>query len=259
MRRIPTARGLLVLAAAAVVVASNAWTLVSNARNRSDATGGTLELTERELRLPPLVGDSTALFLGLEWDVPSADPENHRSPDWLTPAKLTELGFDCRMPMTSPDVHDHYAAVPSVPVVLVLEYEGDAWKDARRGPDRTTRLFAVDAGREAAPLRQTYRDPRRYILVRGIVGLSLQDRSFRDGTPLPEPRLRGHIETLLPERIFVPRPFCPLLQDLRGHERDSHEEAGREPRFAVKVSWGRDLEPWVEDVRLLESPSQGGR
>ena len=253
MRSIGRARGILVLAAAAVVVASNAWTLVSSTRNRSEAIGGTVELTERELRLPPLLGDSTALFLELKWDVPSTDPGEHRAPDWLTPAKLEELGFDCRMPPASPDAHDHYSAVPPVPVYLVLEYEGDAWKNARFDPDRTTRLFAVDAGREASRLRDKYRDPKRNIIVQATVRLMYQDRSFRDGKPLPEPRLRGRIETILPDGIFVPRPHCRLLQDLRGHEDGPDDRSAREPRFAVKVSWGRAYEPWVEGVRLLTS------
>jgi len=251
-------RTLLLAAAAAVVVASSAWGLVSSVRNRSEAAGGTAELTERELGLPPPLADSTVLFLDLKWDVPTSEPEGHRSPDWLTPAKLSELGFDCRVPVTAPYARDHYDAQPPASVFLVLEYEGDAWKSARRGPDRTTRLFAVNAGRDAARLREEYRDPGRRIITRAIVRPMLQDRSFRDGTPLAEPRLRGWIVNLIPDQIFVPRPFCGRLQDLRldeprGRGDEPDGGAAREPRFAVRVSWGRDYEPWVEDVRLLKS------
>jgi hypothetical protein len=251
---------ILVLAAAAVVLASNAWILVSTAHNRSESTGGTVELTERELGLPPMWGDSTAIFLDLKWNVRSGDPELSRSPDWLTLAKLGELGFDCRMPVTDPEARDRYAAVPPSPVYLVLEYEGEAWKTDPRGPEQRTRLYAVDAGLDAPRLRKMYPDPARHIVVRAVVGLRLVDRSFRDGAPFSEPRLRGSIQKLLPGHVFVPPPYSLVLQELRRRGEESEEKTGREPRFAVKISWGRDHEPWLEGVRLLTSKGlpQGG-
>lgn len=244
---------ILVLAAAALVLASNAWILVTTAHNRSEATGGTVELTEREIGLPPMWGDSTAIFLELKWDVMSEDRGHRRSPDWLTVAKLGELGFDCRMSVTDPDARGHYAMMPPAPVYLVLEYEGEAWKTAPRGPERRTRLFAVDAGLDAPRLRQKYPDSSRHIVARAVVGLTLEDRNFRDGAPLSEPRLRGWIQTLFPSRIFLPPPYSKVLQVLRRRGEDSEEGPGSEPRFAVKVSWGRDHEPWVEGLRLLTS------
>jgi len=247
---------LLVLAAAAIVVASSTGVLVLSARNRSGATGGTMELTERELRLPPRLGDSTAIFLELTWDVPSSGPESEWSPAWLTPEKLSELGFDCRVPAASPEARGHYASQPPVPAYVVLEYEGEAWKRAVRRPDRTTRLFAVDAGRDAGSLRAKYPEPSLHAIARAVIGLRLQERSRRDGAPLPEPRLRGSIEMILPDRIFVPRPHSLALQDLRPAPGDDKGSA-REPRFAVKVSWGRDHTPWVEAVRLLPAGSGG--
>jgi hypothetical protein len=244
-------RRALVLAAMALVLVSSVWVLVSSARNRSDAAGGSVELTERELRLPPALGESTVLFLTLRWDVPSSDPDDDRAPDWLTPAKLTELGLDCSMPATSPDAKAHYAAALAVPAYVVLEHEGETWKRARRSPHRTSRLFAVDAGREAAPLRETYRDPGRYVIAQAIVRVGLQDRDSRDGALLAEPRLHGWIEAVLPDQIFVPPPHCDLLQGLRGGWEAPEDEARREPRFAARISWGRSHEPWVESVRLL--------
>jgi hypothetical protein len=56
---------LFILAAAAIVVVSNAWIIISAHRNRASPAGGTAELTERELRLASRMGDSTAVFLEL--------------------------------------------------------------------------------------------------------------------------------------------------------------------------------------------------
>jgi hypothetical protein len=237
---------ILLLSAACLAVFVNAWMFVLVERNRSAATGGTAELTERELRLPGRMGDSTALFLDLVWDVPSSETESRRSPDWLTPAKLAELGFDCSVPATAPEAREHYAGMLSAAAYLVLEYGADAPEDANRRPN-ATRLFAVDAGLDAARLRERFPDPARHIILRAVVHPILREWGPR-GARLPEPLLRGRIQAVIPDSIFVPRPFCSTLQDLRGREGD---EGDREPRFAARISWGANHEPWVEDVRLL--------
>ncbi|MBI4325535.1 MAG: DUF4824 family protein [Chloroflexi bacterium] len=258
-------RALVLAAAAAVVLASNAWVLMSAKRNQADARGGAVELTERELGLPPMIGDSTAILLELKWDAYSSAPEDEkspqwlRSPEWLNVAKLTELGFDCRMPVTSPEARDHYSSLSSALVCLVLEYEGKVWKSAR--PDRRsrTRLFAVDAGRDARRLREKHTDTARYIITQGVVRLFFQERDFRDKTLLSQPRLRGQIEMVLPNQIFVPQPYNKVLQSLRGRRDRPQEQADKEPRFAVTISWGANYEPWVQGVRLLPATDAGAK
>ena len=256
-------RALVLAAAAAVVLASNAWVLISARRNQTDARGGAVELTERELRLPPMIGDSTAILLELKWDAYSSAPEDEKSPqwlrlpEWLNAAKLAELGFDCSWPVTNPDARDHYSSLPSALVYLVLEYEGEVWKSAR--PDRRSksRLFAVDAGRDARRLREKHTDTARYIITRGVVKLFFQERDFRDETPLAQPRLRGRIETVLPHQIFVPPPHNKALLSLRRRGDRPQEQDDKEPRYAVAVSWGHDYEPWVRGVRLLPATDAG--
>ena len=77
-------RRALVLTAAAVVLATNAWTLIAAWRNRTDSGGGTLELTERELRLVAVPWESTVTQLNLNWDVLSDTPADRRGPAaWL--------------------------------------------------------------------------------------------------------------------------------------------------------------------------------
>ncbi len=249
-------RTLLMLAAAAVVLVSNGWAVFSSLHNRRAAEGGRVELTERELRLPPMIGDSTALALELNfWRGDPEDRRGDRFPGWLDAAKLAELGFDCSVPVTSPHARDHYSASRNALVYLVLEFDGEtARRFLRERADRSphpleTRLFVVDAGKDPRSLRQKYPDPARFIITRGVVMLELRERGGPDDRLLPQPRLVGWISTLAVSHVFVPTPESRLLQPLR-HRPDEPEEH-REPRFAATVCWGKNYLPWIESVRLL--------
>jgi len=245
----------MVFAAVAVVLASNVWGLHLAKRNRADASGGTVELTERELALAPVIGDSTAMLLELNWRVPSSDRDVGRSPDWLTDAKLTELGFDCHVDLTSPGAREFYSAATTTPVYVVLECEDEARQAAGRDVVPATRLCAIDAGRAASQLRKKYPDRWRYIIAVGVVGLLYEDRNRWEGTPLAQPRLRGRIERILPDRIFVPQPYNKALQALRGRDDRTEKASEMRPRFAATMSWGSRYEPWVQNVRILSAAS----
>ena len=243
-------RRVLLLTAAVVVLAANAWTLIATWRNRGGPSGGTMELTARELRLVEVDWESTATSLGLRWDVVSDAPGD--TPPWLDATKLGELGFDCTVPVGSPNAKEHYLSLPSALVFLVLEYEGEAWRQARRGdPEPETRLFVVDAGRDARRLRDKFADTRRYVITRGVVRLSYQERD--NGNRLATPRLQGRIQSVLPSQIFVPQPYGRRLEGFRHRGRGPRtpEPPEGEPRFAVTVSWGSNYEPWVHGVRPL--------
>ena len=253
-------RRALIWIAAGVVVVANAWALLAAWQNRRDPRGGTVELTERELRLVPMPGESTVTLLGLEWDVLSDKPQDKGPPHWLDEKKLAELGFDCAMPVTSPIARQHYGSMSAAPVFLVLEYQGGAWRQAQAQRKTTTRLFVVDAGREARRLRERYPEPARHILARGVVRPFLQEREGPDDTPLAVPRLRGWVQTVLPDQVFVPLPHSRVLAKFRSNDLSGREEPEREPRFAVTVSWGSNYEPWVSAVRPLtpEAPRGNG-
>jgi hypothetical protein len=250
-------RRTLILATVGVVLVANAWVLIAARQNRREPRGGTVELTERELRLAPMLGESTVTLLNLAWDVLSEKPRDQGPPAWLDGKKLAELGFDCAIPVTSPTARRHYGSMSARPVFLVLEYEGDAWQQAHAQRKTTTRLFIVDAGRDARNLRQRYPDTARHILARGVVRPFLQDREGPADTLLAVPRLRGWVQ-VLPGQIFVPRPHSRLLEKFQSHDLSGREEAEREPRFAVTVSWGANHEPWVTAVRqlALETPAK---
>jgi len=244
-------RRALLWTAVGVVLLANAWVLIAAWRNRREPRGGTVELTERELRLAPMLGESTVTLLNLEWAVRSESSRDQGPPAWLEEKKLAELGFDCTIPVTSPIARQHYNSLSAAPVLLVLEYEGEAGRQAQAQRKTTTRLFVVDAGREARPLRERYPDTSRHILARGLVRPFLQDREGPDDKPLAVPRLRGRVLTLLPGQIFVPRPHSRLLRQFQTADLSDREEAEREPRFAVTVSWGSNYEPWITAVRQL--------
>jgi hypothetical protein len=237
--------------AAGAVLLANAWVVTTAWQNRRDPLGGTVELTERELHLLAMPGESTVTILRFEWDVPSDKPRGKGPPPWLDGKKLVELGFDCAIPVTSPIAQQHYGSMSAAPVFLVLEYQGEAWRAAGAQRKTTTRLFVVNAARDARRLRQQYPDTARYFVVRGLVRPFLQVREEPDGELLPMPRLGGWVQTLLPGEIFVPRPQNGLLAEYVGHDLSGREEPDGEPRFAVTVAWGSSYEPWVVAVRRL--------
>ena len=244
-------RRTLVVLAAVVVAGTNGWILVSAWGNRSEARGGAIQLTERELRLPFAMGESTVLWLELEWDSLSVSPDHRRMPKWLDAAKLQQLGFDCQVALTDPGAGRHYRSLRAAMVYFVFEFEGDAWKEAPADRKRQTRLFVVDAGRVPERLRETYSDSTRYVVMRGLVSVVFQSRGS-DGKPLTEPRLSGRIGTVFPEQIFVSRPHVELLADLRERLGPTRDQADGKPRYVAAVSWGRNYEPWVSGVERIE-------
>ena len=213
-----------VLAATAVLVAANAWTVLAVFQNRRDERGGRVELSERELRLPRESGESTAIFLELTWRTSADSPDHRDAASWLDTAKLSELGFDCSVPATQPDARDHYRSQLTALVFLVLELQGQAGEQT--SPDKVlrTRLITVDAGRDPVRLREKFPDTTRHLLTRGLVRLVWRDRAERNGEPLVQPRVEGRIAAVLPGQIFVPPRYSKALAELRRRnppERDS--------------------------------------
>jgi len=235
--------------AAILIVLANAWALVSVWLNRADAPGGTVELTERELRLERVSDESTVLFLEIEWDTLHSTFRGRRDPDWLDAAKMAELGFPPQ-PTLAPtnDEHHRYRRY-TAPVYAVLEFEGEAWRQAPSDRRQSTRLFAIDAGRDPQVLRERYPDPIRHIISPALIQSFLERRTSPEGERL-QPRLRGSLRHLLPPRIFISRPHCSVLANLPERDRDFDQQPAGDPRFTAIVSWGTDYAPWLREVRL---------
>jgi hypothetical protein len=249
-----------VLLAAALVVTANAFVLVRVAHNRSGAPAAALELTERELRLVRPQRESTALFLQLAWEPASGRSKFEDGPGWFDKAKLGELGYDCRPPLSDPQAVARYRLMPAKEAFAVLEYNPDLSADA--GPDRATwsRLLAVDVGRDLALLRSKYPDARRFLIAPCLVRLLYQTK-YDPNTrrEVPGAYLRGIIAQVLVGEISVPPSLRSVFESLsqNTHEYFLTPEARlRGPRYSAVLCYGKDNEPWLESGRLLASPQR---
>ncbi len=239
-----------VLAIAWVLIVG-AITLVGVARNRAGEPEADVVLTERELPIPGWTREEdTGLSLRIAWTGPVG--RTGEDATWLDRAKLEGLGFDCRYPVEAKSAEEHYAHALPRDVVLVLEYDGDAWKrwiDARErnareqspSPSERTdplafekrvtelfatvdaaresasRLFVVDAGLDAAELRRRYPDRSRYVLARGVVRIAAETAG---GEKLATPaHLVGRAMILLVDAVQVPLGRRALLDSLVASDR----------------------------------------
>lgn len=249
----------LVLAAGLLIVASNLVALYLTGQNRVEASGGVVELTENELELAPVVGDSTVVLLELKWRVPLGDRRFWNSPEWFTVERLAELGFDCHVPATDPGAREFYRAMLPVPACVVLDVKGVPPRDESNGRSGKG-VVAIDVGRDASRLRDKYKDFTRYIIASGVVSLAFDDGPDSDGGSRRPPRIRGRINQVVPELIFVPHSHSAALLSLRSRSDSREDSSNREPRYAVTVSWGTHGEPWVRQVRMLSGAMpEGGK
>ncbi len=245
-------RRLCILGALLVIVVANGWGVWQSIRNKTEPRGGTLQLTERELPLETVAFDSSVTLLRLEWRTERAGDRRFGPAAWLDGSKLAELGFDCSVPLDSPQAPRHYSSTPARRAFLVLEHQSSAVPDpAARGKDGTG-LVVIDADQSAGRLRERYADPAKHSICRGVVRIALR-RHDADGGLLSAPRLEGWIAGLTPSQISVSQPLNgPLARFRRTSEETGKTPAG-EPRFSARVRWGKNYEPWVENVRTLSA------
>ena len=248
--------------AAAVVVFFNLATLAAVWVNRSGEPEAVLQLTERELSLPPREAENTALALQLEW----VDTELLRpGPGWFDRRKLDEIGFDCSLPLT-PENRAHYSSMPPRATYAVLEYEGEAWqrylseprvapptperfpvRHAEREPSlriHRSHLVLVDAGNDPAALRARYTDRRRHVVLPATAVLVVQDENGSLS-------IEGRVTMILPSQVNVTRDQRRLLETLQTERRagvTGLDRAAAEPRYRATVKWGSSFEPWLADV-----------
>ena len=244
---------LSLISAAALVLLTDIFVLIGVSRNRSSTTEE-IELTERELPLQAPGEDNTGVSLrlsqigatGFAWS-PSAE-----NAGWFDQAKLAEVGFDVRMPLTDPAAEIRYRNVLPRDAFTVLEYGGPAWEDwvnhqaevPNWNPRDQTHLIAIDAGRDPIALRRKYPDFRKHLVVRAVVALVYQTTWDPNTHQRVLPKfLRGEIQTVTPNEIHVPLPEAPTLSGLPADR--------RMPRYAVTLRYGTHYEPWVVKVRRM--------
>jgi hypothetical protein len=271
-----------VLVAVLLLVSTNALVLSGVAYNRAGGPLASIELTERELTLERSRGaleENSATVLALHWQVPGADKPpvylyaTSDSPDWLDEAKLFELGIDPEQWQGEQRGYSARMGLFTREVVLVLEYNGEAYRQtvalaerkvarlremAAESPDdkdradkleryekwlrqlqvAQSRLYVIDAGPDREALAKKYAERDKYLLVRGDIGLNR-----KDGV------ITGRIKQLYIRRVHVPLPWSQQLAQLvADREFYLYNKAPIPPRYRVRINMGRRLEPWVASV-----------
>jgi uncharacterized protein DUF4824 len=204
--------------------------------------------------------------------------------DWLDEAKLAALGFDVSKQPDPLRESRRRARILPKEALIVLELDGPAAQKAlqrareraaseaakaaaeqdkakpeqknrarmaaeslKREETSNTRLFAVDAGLDAAALRAKYPDRSRYAIVRGKIRAWPPAEAGRE----KDRRWRGYVESLDSPRVNLPLEFRRQAGlALRGVSPVGPTEQGL--RYEVTVAFGNRLEPWVTAVSVLK-------
>lgn len=225
--------------------------------------------------------ENSSIDLHLSWRIPRASEQDsygiwYQDLHWLQPAQLQELGFDVSGNMESDRDSQRVARQPSRRAWLVLEYDGPAYQDAleqargdlqratslaevnagdaefqqrlasaedrvRREQQFASRLFLIDVGLDADALRERYPDRRRYVVVRGRLGIMVQGP---EGHRRPVARVAG-IEV---DAIRVPHRYRDIVEPLSPEAERTYMKR-QEPRFAATINFGRRFEPWIVDLQ----------
>ncbi len=224
-----------------------------------EATGLTLELRYR--------------VLAADRAGPYYPAGHYGAPEWLDRAKLASLGFDVSERLDARSAERRYQRLLPREALVVLELDGPvhgkALERARERakkeaaleaagsapkkpsvPEQTaagqlkleetanSRLFAVDAGLDAAALRARYLDRSRYAIVRGSIRAQINRNRSGDA------QFSGSIDNLHNIRVSVPPEFRRAIGAVpRAMPWRVAPQGG--PAFQVIVAFGKRFEPWI--------------
>lgn len=275
-RKLLIASVLLLLLTNAVVLAGVAWNRSGEPITAMELSERELPVARNYYRMDD---ENSGTALNLKWKVFDEDDTsryshvNYGRPGWLDNSKLSELGFD--LAVLSQDKYRDRLYNTSADVIVVLEYQGDTYhQDIEQAKARVkqlgeefasfpedediskqldwarerleelrvnqTRLYAIDAGLDAAQLMQRYTDSDKYLFVPGQVGLSFNS---------DDDEIVGHLSQLLIRQIHVPLPYSRLLAKLNISDKEySYISPPVPPRYQVTVNVGKRLEPWLSAI-----------
>ena len=254
---------------ASLIILTNAIALGGVAYNRSSTPDSTLLLSERELSYNSYeYDDNSGIAVRLQWKVLSKDivsqPRKGESYDWynysreaywLTDAKLDELGFDTTAPSFIAAGSYRFKQLKNREVFLVLELNGssyqhyieqakahaskasvkeEALRQIKEAQFESTRLFVIDAGKDAEALRKRYPDRDMYTIVKGVVGAHWQST---DTNPI----LNAYINSLSVSQLHVPKPHDLVFTAPRSTSIPA--------KYQVSVAYGQRYEPWIITAR----------
>jgi len=260
-----------------LIAVTNAVALGGVVWNRSGEPDSVLTLSDRDLAKLTHRGfdrERGGMTLSPRVRVLTADPSmwsapyHYGAPEWLDEPKLASLGFDVSRPVRS----GRYERQLPREALIVLELDGPAYKKAldvaedrarkaaagresvtpgqkstgagqnaaenlEREQRTSSRLFAIDAGHDAAALRAKYPDRTRYAIVHGKV--RMRYRGDRGGGAHWE----GHLEGIRDLQMSVPKQFRHAVDPIpEAHEWTSFSMG---PGITVSVAFGKRLEPWI--------------
>ena len=107
-----------------------------------------------------------------------------------------------------------------------------------------SRLFAIDAGLDAAALRARYPDRSKYAIMRGQVKPGWSQSNGK-------PALMGRIVGINVTTINVPHRFIAEMKDIKpGY---SYIKQGEQVKhYEVVVAFGRNHEPWIVSAKKVD-------
>lgn len=261
-----------------LILATHAVVLLGVAYNRSGTPQAVLSLSQRELRLPyDRHADNSGLSLRLDIRGLYAQQYIHTDSadlsDWLNKEKLAVLGVDVSEPDDMQYRNRRHMKRLSKPVLLVLEFNGPAYQQAREKAqarlsraiaqrlsnnalkearqaleielNSNSRLFLIDAGLNAQALREQYPDTTRYLILPGRI------EPLELGSTESRPRLlTGRVSELGTQRINVPAVFSTMLEPLRQQVQGRRYEDGESDAFGFNatVAFGQRFEPWIVEL-----------
>jgi Domain of unknown function (DUF4824) len=256
------------LAAAAILVAADAFALVHAWRNRSGPADAEITLTERELPTSiNLNDDDSGVSLELRWLDPAGTFGVELPAAWIDLAALRELGFDTSVAPSGNSAIEFYQRQLARRAFVALEYDGPAWRahaeriereNARRAGlfpqyapanslEGMSHLVAVDASRDPMRLRSRYPDRGSVIIVPAVVGIAVQPALPAGGNLARPAQLAGSIQEI-PSSIHVPRPFSDGFRRL--------PKDRSKVRYRVHLRYGASYEPWIAGVEFNPPANQ---
>jgi len=256
-----------------ILIGTNLAALGGVAYNRIGQATAQLTLTERELSLPYNSGaqkENSGISLSINWRTPTGKndtyyPYNSRDIK-LTKDELLTLGF------AQTDNKDNYW-IESRELYWAFEFDGALHKAEikkakvkyqaalatyEEQPNETnsskktesneslekeiksnSRLFFIEASAEYESLANKFSGQQNILIVKGLAKpyYNNNDKTFS--------LLLKHLSV---RNIMVPLEFAEVMSNFkRVNRRDITQ-----PRYAVDISWGSRLEPWITNINKIE-------
>lgn len=255
-----------------ILIGTNLAALGGVAYNRISEATAQLTLTERELSLPYNSGaqkENSGISLSINWRTPTGNnatyyPYHSRDVN-LTKVELLALGF------TQTDNKDNYW-IESRELYWAFEFDGALHKaEIKKANEKyqaalatyeeqpndtnsrkkteynesldkeiksNSRLFFIEASAEYESLANKFSGQQNILIVKGLA------KPYYNNNDNTYSLLLKHLSV---RNIMVPFEFAEVMSNLKRVDRRDITP----PRYAVDVSWGSRLEPWIIDVKGL--------